>query len=163
VGGPGESGETQLLYRRMASEFFDWQAGVRHDDQPGPTRSYAVLGLKGLAPQWVELDANLFISERGDSSLRIEAEYELLLTRRWVLEPKLEYDLALADDRDLGIGAGGSSLETGLRLHYRISPQFSPYIGYQWQTTYGRSGDWLRAEGEDEEEGTWLLGLKFWL
>jgi len=27
-GGPTESSETQLLYRRMASEFFDWQAGV---------------------------------------------------------------------------------------------------------------------------------------
>lgn len=57
----------------MASEFYDWQAGVRHDDQPGPTRSYAVLGMKGLAPQWIERDANLFVSERGDPSLRVEA------------------------------------------------------------------------------------------
>ena len=38
-GGPTDSSETQLLYRRMASEFFDWQAGLRHDDQPGPARS----------------------------------------------------------------------------------------------------------------------------
>ena len=56
-GGPTDSSETQLLYRRQASEFFDWQAGIRHDDQPGPARSYAVLGLKGLAPQWIEVDA----------------------------------------------------------------------------------------------------------
>lgn len=162
-GGPTDSSETQLLYRRQASEFFDWQAGVRHDDQPGPSRSYAVLGLKGLAPQWIELDTNLFVSERGDASLRVEAEYELLLTRRWVLEPKLEYDLALDDDRELGIGAGGSTLETGLRLNYRVSPQFSPYVGYVWEKTYGRSGDWLRAEGEHDEEGAWVLGLRFWL
>ena len=36
AGGPTVDSETQLLYRRMASEFFDWQAGLRHDDQPGP-------------------------------------------------------------------------------------------------------------------------------
>lgn len=163
AGGPTEASETQLLYRREASEFFDWLAGLRYDDQPGPSRTHAVLGVKGLAPQWIELDANLFLSERGDPSLRVEAEYELLLTQRWVLEPKLEYDLALADDRDLGIGAGGSTLEAGLRLHYRVTPAFSPYVGYQWEKTYGRSGDWLRAAGEDDEEGAWVVGLRFWL
>ncbi|CAD5110293.1 copper resistance protein B [Zestomonas carbonaria] len=163
AGGPTESSETRLLYRRELSEFFDWQAGIRYDDQPGPSRSHAVLGLKGLAPQWIELDANLFLSERGDPSLRLEVEYELLLTQRWVLEPKLEYDLALGDDRDLDIGAGGSTLETGLRLHYRVTPAFSPYVGYTWEKTYGRSGGLLRAAGEDDEESAWVVGLRFWL
>ena len=60
-------------------------------------------------------------------------------------------------------GAGGSTLEAGLRLNYRVSPQFSPYVGYVWEKTYGRSGDWLREEGEHDEEGAWVLGLKFWL
>ncbi|MBM7059178.1 copper resistance protein B [Pseudomonas sp. UL073] len=163
AGGPTESSETQLLYRREASEFFDWQAGLRHDDQPGPTRSYAVLGFKGLAPQWIELDANLFLSERGDPSLRVEAEYELLLTQRWVLEPKLEYQLAFADDPELHVGSGGSTLEGGLRLHYRITPAFAPYVGYVWERSYGRSAEWQRAAGEADEEGAWLLGLRFWL
>ncbi|UVE16183.1 copper resistance protein B [Pseudomonas sp. LS44] len=163
AGGPTQSSQTQLLYRREASTFFDWQAGLRYDDQSGPQRSYAVLGLKGLAPQWIELDANLFVSEQGDPSLRVEAEYEWLLSQRWVLEPKLEYDLAMADDRDLDIGAGGSTLEAGLRLHYRITPAFSPYVGYQWEKTYGRSSDWLREAGEDDEEGAWVVGLRFWL
>ncbi|CAN7415558.1 copper resistance protein B [Aquipseudomonas alcaligenes] len=162
AGGPTVDSETQLLYRRMVSDFFDWQAGLRHDDQPGPSRSYGVLGLKGLAPQWFEVEANLFLSERGDPSLRLEAEYELLLTRSLVLEPRLEYDLALADDHDLGRGAGGSTLETGLRLHWRLAPDFSPYIGYEWERTYGRSGDWLRQEGEADEVGAWVVGLRAW-
>ena len=66
-------------------------------------------------------------------------------------------------DGDLGVGAGGSTLEAGLRLNYRVSPQFSPYIGYVWEKTYGRTGDWLRGEGEHDEEGAWVVGLKFWL
>lgn len=163
AGGPTTSSHTELLYRRMFSDFFDWQAGVAHDDQPGPARSHALVGIKGLAPQWFEVEGNLLVSERGDPSLRLEAEYQVLLTQRLVLEPRLEYDLALADDRDLDRGAGSGTLEAGLRLHWRVTPAFSPYLGYEWERTHGRSGDWLRAAGEPDEEGAWVLGLRFWL
>lgn len=64
----------------------------------------------------------------------------MLLTQRLVLEPRLEYDLALADDRDLDRGAGSGTLEAGLRLHWRVTPAFSPYLGYEWERTHGRSG-----------------------
>lgn len=162
AGGPTSDNEVQLLYQRMVADFWDWQVGVRHDDQPGPARSYAVLGIQGLAPQWFEVDANLFLSERGDPSLRLESEYELLLTQRLILEPFLEYNLALADDRDIGVGAGGSELEAGLRLRYELRREFAPYVGYVWSKTYGRSGDIARAEGESDEEGYWVAGVRMW-
>ncbi|MNZ34040.1 Copper resistance protein B precursor [compost metagenome] len=162
AGGPTTDNEVQLLYQRMIADFWDLQAGVRYDDQPGPSRSYAVLGMQGLAPQWFEVDANLFLSERGDPSLRLESEYELLLTQKLILQPSLEYNLALADDRDIGVGAGGSELEVGLRLRYEIRREFAPYIGYQWSRQYGRNGDIARAEGEDDEEGMWVAGVRMW-
>lgn len=162
AGGPTTDNEVQLLYQRLVADFWDWQVGVRHDDQPGPSRTYAVLGIQGLAPQWFEVDANLFLSERGDPSLRLETEYELLLTQRLILEPALEYNLALADDRDAGVGAGGSELEVGLRLRYEVRREFAPYFGYVWNKTYGRSGDIARAEAEDDEEGYWVAGVRMW-
>jgi copper resistance protein B len=162
AGGPTMASETQLLYRASATAFFDWQAGLRYDDQPGPSRSYAVLGMQGLAPQWFEVNADLFVSERGDPSLRLELENELPLTRRLFLAPKLEYNLALGDDRDLNVGAGGSGLEVGLRLRYRVTPAFEPYLGYEWEKRYGRTGDWLREAGEGDEEGAWVAGVRFW-
>lgn len=162
AGGPTSDNEVQLLYQRMVADFWDWQVGMRHDDQPGPARSYAVLGIQGMAPQWFEVDANLFLSERGDPSLRLESEYELLLTQRLILEPSLEYNLALADDRDIGVGAGGSELEAGLRLRYELRREFAPYVGYVWSKTYGRSGDIARAEGESDEEGYWVAGVRMW-
>src|SRR3546814_10366530 len=85
--GPLEEAEVQLLYSRLISEFFDAQVGVRYDFEPDPERAYAVLGLQGLAPQFFEVDTALFVSEKGDVSARFEAEYELLITQRLVLQP----------------------------------------------------------------------------
>ncbi|MNF07481.1 Copper resistance protein B precursor [compost metagenome] len=50
----------------------------------------------------------------------------------------------------------------GLRLRYEIRREFAPYIGYQWSRQYGRNGDIARAEGEDDEEGQWVVGLRMW-
>src|SRR3546814_9759592 len=77
-----EEAEVQLLYSRLISDFFDAQVGVRYDFEPDPERAYAVLGLQGLAPQFFEIDTALFVSEKGDVSARVEAEYELLITQR---------------------------------------------------------------------------------
>lgn len=46
-----EKAEVQLLYQRLISDFFDAQIGVRHDIKPDPSRTYAVVGINGLAPR----------------------------------------------------------------------------------------------------------------
>ena len=54
--------ENQLVGQVPISDFFDAKAGVRFDTPEGPDRTYAVLGVTGLAPQWFEVDANLYVS-----------------------------------------------------------------------------------------------------
>ena len=54
-----ETLENQLVGQIPISKFFDAKAGVRFDTTEGPDRTYAVLGVAGLAPQWFEIDANL--------------------------------------------------------------------------------------------------------
>ena len=75
-----ETLENQLVGQIPISKFFDAKAGVRFDTPEGPDRTYALLGIAGLAPQWFEVDANLYVSKDGDSSAEIDAEYELLFT-----------------------------------------------------------------------------------
>lgn len=154
-----EKVETQLLYMRMATDFFDVQAGIRHDFDPNPERTYAVLGVNGLAPQWFEVDANLFLSDRGDASARLEAEYDILLTQRLVLQPQAELNVGFSDDRPLGIGAGFSSIEAGLRLRYEIEREVAPYIGVAWERGLGETAMRTRADGEDPERTSLVAGV----
>lgn len=79
-----EDGTTEQLeywgmYSRNISTFWDFQAGVRHDTQPVST-TYAVLGFEGLAPQFFETEAHLFVSDEGDVTARIRQENDFLLT-----------------------------------------------------------------------------------
>ena len=46
--------ENQFVVQRLATDFFDVKAGVRFDTPEGENRSYAVVGLHGLAQQWFE-------------------------------------------------------------------------------------------------------------
>lgn len=58
-----ETLENQFRLQTPISDFFDAVAGVRFDTPQGPDRIYGVLGIHGLAPQWFEVDLDLFLSE----------------------------------------------------------------------------------------------------
>lgn len=118
-----ETLENQLVGQIPISTFFDAKAGVRFDTPEGPDRTYAVLGVAGLAPQWFEVDANLYVSKDGDTSTEIDAEYELLFTSYWILSATLDATVAFSEDEEIGVGKGLVSTETGLRLSYDLIDQ----------------------------------------
>lgn len=145
-----ETFENRFLLQAPVSDFFDAKAGVRYDAPDGPNRLYATLGLQGLAPQWFEVDLDLFVSEKGDPSLRLDAEYEALLTNWVILTPSLEVDLPFTDDAEIGAGAWGPQLEVGARLSYDLVDRLlSPYVGVHYERSFGESADLAEAEGED--------------
>lgn len=147
-----ETLENQILVQRLIGTFWDAKAGVRFDTPEGPDRTYAVLGLQGLAPQWFEVDADLFFSDRGDLSARLDVDYELLITNWLILTPTAEVDFAFSDDRPVGVGAGLSKAEVGLRLSYDLVDRtVSPYLGVHYERKFGETGRLAEAEGEDKD------------
>ncbi|MDA1323333.1 MAG: copper resistance protein B [Proteobacteria bacterium] len=155
-----ENAEFQVLYQRMISDFFDAQIGVRHDIKPDPSRTFGVIGINGLAPQWFETDASFFVSHKGDTSLRLEAEYDILFTQRLVLEPSVEMNIAFSDDEKTGVGSGLSNVELGLRLRYEITREFAPYIGINWERKIGKTEDFASEEGADSNVFSLVAGLR---
>jgi copper resistance protein B len=157
-----EKAELQLLYSRLLGYYWDIQGGIRHDLNPEPSRTYGVIGLQGLAPGYFEIDTQAFVSEKGDVSARLEAEYDLLITQKWVLQPKAEINLSANEVRELEIGQGVNDFELGLRLRYEFSRKFAPYIGVNWERKVGDTADFAREHGDDTSALSFVSGIKFW-
>ncbi|MBO6561854.1 MAG: copper resistance protein B [Nisaea sp.] len=155
-----ETLENQLRLQVPVSDFFDAVAGVRYDSpDEGPRRTYGVLGLHGLAKQWFEVDADLYLSEYP--AARFEVEYEGLITNRIIFTPSIELDIPLADDEATGRAAFGPKLELGGRLSYDLLDRaVAPYIGVHWERTLGESGRLVRSEGEDDDVVSFVVGMR---
>jgi len=146
--GDFEGLENQLRLQFPISTFFDAVVGVQAITPDNlPDRYNAVVGLKGLAPGFFEVDADLYLSD--NSFFRFEAEYEGLITNRVILIPSIELTVPLADDLAYGQAAGGATVEAGLRLSYDLVDRaISPYIGVNYEKSFGGTADLIRASGE---------------
>lgn len=160
-GGSVESAEIQALWSHAIGPWFDVQAGARYDFEPAG-RSYAVIGVQGLAPYMFEVDAAAFLSDAGDVTARIEAEYDQRITQRLILQPRAEVNLSAQDVADRELGSGLTSIEAGLRLRYEFAREFAPYIGVEYEAKLGETADIARAKGEDPDSVSLLIGLRTW-
>lgn len=157
-----EDAEVQALWSRSITPWFDLQAGARYDFRPEPERGYAVVGLQGLVPYLFEIDTAAFVSNEGDVSARLEAEYELPLTQRLIVQPRAEINLAVQEVRELGIGSGINDVELGLRLRYELAREFAPYVGVSWERKLGKTADFARGEGESVDDLFFVAGVRLW-
>lgn len=121
-----------------------------------------MFGLEGLAPYWFELAPALFVSEHGDISARLAATYDVLLTQRLILQPRLDLNAALQDAPKFGVGSGLNNVEAGLRLRYEIRREFAPYVGVTWIRQLGQTADLSRAAGSPVDDLRFVLGLRLW-
>ncbi|MGK2887557.1 MAG: copper resistance protein B, partial [Rhodococcus sp. (in: high G+C Gram-positive bacteria)] len=140
-----DEGETEsdLLFSRLITPFWDFQVGAqyanewRKDDYED--RWSGVIALQGLAPYKFELDNSLYISEDGDVTFEIEAEYDLRVTQRLVLQPRAEVGFAFQDIPERSLGAGMTDVKLDLRLRYEIKREFAPYFGVRSQFLVGET------------------------
>jgi copper resistance protein B len=160
-GGSVHDADVEALWSHAIGPWFDMRAGVRLDLEP-ETRSHLALGVQGLAPWMIHVDAMAYLSDKGDVTATIEADHDMRITQSLILQPRVEFDLAAQDVPERGLGAGLSSVEAGLRLRYEITRQFAPYVGVQWEQALGKTRRMARAAGDDASEVAVLLGLRAW-
>lgn len=161
------SGDLQLLYGRLIAPFWDFQAGVRTQfnlgsSLDGNTRSYAVIGLQGLAPGKFEVEPAIYLSDRGEVSAALTASYDLYLTQRLILQPRFEGGISIQGDQRFGTGEGVNETDIGLRLRYEITREIAPYIGVSWLRSYGQTGRIARQEGESSDAVGFVAGIRIW-
>lgn len=154
--------ELQALYSRAIAPYWNLQAGVRHDIKPDPSRTYLVAGVEGIAPYWFKVNAATFLSNKGEVRARIEASYDQRITQSLILQPRVEANVSFQDIAAIGVGAGLTDFEAGLRLRYEIKQEFAPYIGVEWRKQTGDTARFARLAGDDPDTLSVVAGVRIW-
>lgn len=160
-GGRTGSANVEALYSRAVTPWWELVAGAKHEFQPDG-RTWGAIGVQGLAPYLFELSAMAYAADSGQVQLKVEAEYEVLLTNRLILQPLVEVTASLEDEPEYGIGSGLGKLEAGLRLRYEFNRRFAPYIGVAHERVLGNSADLARASGGHLRDTRFVAGVRFW-
>ena len=132
------------------------------DLDSGPTRTWAAVGIEGLAPYRFEFAPILYIRGGGQIAGRISGSYDLLITQRWIMQPEAELNFYRTDDPSRRIGSGFSDLDTGVRLRYELSRKFAPYLGYAFSGKYGNTASYSRQAGETPTDHRLVFGIRLW-
>lgn len=157
-----ESAFVDVLFGRSISRWWDVVAGVRQDIRPGPSQTWVGGGLQGIAPYFFDIEVTGYIGAEGRTMLRLEADHDLLLTNRLILQPSLEAVLHGKSDPERGVGSGLSTLEGGLRLRYEMKREFAPFVGISWTQSFFGTADAARAAGENVASTRLTVGVRTW-
>ena len=175
-------GELQLdaLFGRLITPFWSVVGGARLDTRPRltprisastgssnagssrVTRGMLGVGFMGLAPGWFELDPILLVSDKGDVSTEIEASFDLLLTQRLIIQPRMELNAAVQAVPEIGLGSGLNDVELEARMRYEFYRKFAPYIGVSWTRRTGGTAAMARSAGEPLSVRTFTAGVRIW-
>jgi len=163
--GPNEGEtETDLLYSRLITAFWNIQIGTQYANEWSADqyddRWSAVIALQGLAPYQFELDNSLYISEDGDVTFEFEAEYDIRITQRLVLQPRATMGLAFQDIPERGLGKGITDANVDLRLRYEFTRKIVPYIGLRFRTLVGETDNIAEAAGAESDTSFFLAGFR---
>lgn len=162
ISGDNQVSEFRALYSHAILPYWDINLGVRHEIRSEVEQTWLQLGIEGVAPYFIDSELVLFLGDKAQSGLRFEFEKELILAKRWSVIPELEMSFHGYNDKTTQTGSGLSVLEAGVRLHYDVIRELSPYIGMQWEKLYGNSAHFNRQRGNATGEAHFLFGIRAW-
>ena len=160
--GSFKNARNELLWGHALTPYWDSHLGIRYDSGLGAGRTWGALGFQGYAPYRVYVEATGYVGEGGRTAFRLETEYDLLITQKLILQPRIEMNFYSRRDPSRLISSGLSNIEAGLRLRYELKREFAPYIGIEWASAFGSAADQIRAQGVKPEETRFIAGVHFW-
>lgn len=158
-----ERADVQAYYARLISPFWYVQAGASADLRPTPSRGALAVALQGIAPYWFDVEASLFLNQKGKLAGRLELEYDVLFTQRLILQLRFETNVSAMADEERGRGRGFNDVEPGLRLRYEVRRQLAPYIGVNWTRQLGSTADLARQAMSEVSMASVVVGVRIWL
>jgi copper resistance protein B len=155
-----ERADLEFLWGKSVARWWDLVAGARHDFEPGSSRDWAAIGVRGMAPYRFDIEATAYVGDGGRAAFRFESQYEMLVTNRLVLQPLLELTWNAQSDAARGEGAGLADGEIGVRLRYEFRREVAPYVGIVRDLKFGQTADLTRAAGFAAEDTQLVAGIR---
>jgi copper resistance protein B len=157
-----ERAELEVLWGQAVTPWWEIVAGIRADFAPGRGQEWAAVGIRGLAPYALDVEATAYVGSGGRTALRVEVAHELLVTNRLILAPSLELDWHGRTDPSRAQGSGLADAELGLRLRYEVRREVAPYVGLVRERRFGRTADFARAMNRDPDDTRFVAGIRLW-
>lgn len=157
-----QDARTELLWGHAIATYWDTQLGVRYDSGIGPGRGWLAFGVQGLAPYWFDVEATAYVGNQGRTALRLSTSYDLLLTQKLILQPRIDANFYGKRDPEREIGSGLSNVTAGMRLRYQLRREFAPYIGVEWGGKFGGTAEYARLAGQRTKETRLIAGVRAW-
>lgn len=157
--GEASEGSLEIYYGENIVEFWDALIGVRFDDDESGGVSHLAASLVGLAPQFIETEVSLYLSDDGDVSLRYAPTFEVPVTQRLIAELEGEADLYFSDAPERLIGAGLASAELSVSLRYELTRRFAPMVKFVQDWSFGETRDLRRDAGEETSSDSIMFGV----
>jgi copper resistance protein B len=152
--------ELKAMLPWSLDEFWDLQTGMRFDlEEDG--RTWAAIGVHGMAPYFIETDAHVFVDREGNVALNADLEVDFAITQEIFLQPRIGMEAYLQDMPQMDVGVGLASVEVGMQLRYEFTRKFAPYVEIVHERTLGETSIIEQAKGEDTESTTLRVGLRF--
>ena len=158
-----DDARAEFFWDHIVARWWSLQLGAREDFGVGPTRAWAALGVRGLAPQGIGVEATLYAGAAGRTAARLKLDYQLLFTQRLVLQPEVEVNLYGRADPEREVDSGVSDLEIGLRLRYEVRREFAPYAGVVWVKRRLPGADVVSIGAAATDEVRMAVGVRVWL
>jgi copper resistance protein B len=153
------SGRVELLAERIISRWWSLQGGARCDVGAGPGKGWAALGVQGLAPYWIDVEATAYLGSAGGVAGRLKAQTDLRVTQRLIVQPALELNAYSRPDRPRQQVAGLAAIDAGMRLRYEIRRELAPYLGVAWARGAAATAP-SRDLGDSTGGWQWLAGIR---
>jgi copper resistance protein B len=156
-----EGGYVQMLYSEPVSAFWDLQIGFHSQIEPYE-ENYVLIGFFGLAPYFIHLDSYLLLNSNGDAIWQLDADYDMKLSRNWVMLVEGSISAQAQNKPEAGLGSGLSEGELGIRVAYNRQRKLVPYIGIEWERAFGNTADIRDNLQEPNSEWRGVVGINMW-
>lgn len=135
--------------------------GARKDFKPHPSDFHAAIGVQGMIGTRLNWESYAFLSDKGRLTGEAQIVYQLPITDRFYLEPRLGAGWSAQDVAAEAITAGLTEGEGTLRLRYRLTGRINIYTAVAHERLLGGTRRRAREQGETRQSTMAVIGFGF--